>query len=255
MTDMRPAADRLRVDVVIRACRGAGGAFLPANFGPGQRRVRQADGEMRRCRKQASVPVAVLAAVALIMTSCTGSGNDLATAAPTGPSTAATSPATSTAPLVMSLMSTTAPATSMVPRRRANPVQDGFRLATQQIPTAAGQQSELSFRVSGPSGAPQTRFEEVHEKLMHVFVVRQDLNDFYHIHPTMAPDGTWSVPLTLRRPGPYRLVTDFVAVDEQNQPHPLVLEPTLNSPDPIHRSRCRHLPRGQRGRLRGARRR
>jgi hypothetical protein len=92
-----------------------------------------------------------------------------------------------------------------------------------QLPTVAGQQAELSFRITGPSGAPQTRFQVVHEHPMHVFVVRRDLSENYHLHPVMAPDGAWSLPLTLRRPGPYRLVADFVAVDEQNQPHPLVL--------------------------------
>lgn len=102
-------------------------------------------------------------------------------------------------------------------------VQNGYRLEGLRNPAAAGQRGELSFRIAGPSGAPQTRFKEAHTKLMHVFVVREDLTDFYHVHPSMAPDGTWSTPLTLRNPGPYRLVTDFVALDEQNQPNPLVL--------------------------------
>lgn len=239
MTDRRPAAGRRRVDVFIRACRAAGGTLLPVNCGPGRRRVRRADGEMRRCRQPAAVPVAVLAAVALMVTSCAGSGKDQATTAPTGPSTAATSPSGQHgAAGDESHEHDGAGHQHGASGGGLTPVQDGFRLATQQTPTAAGRQSELSFRISGPSGAPQTRFEEVHEKLMHVFVVRQDLSDFHHIHPTMAPDGTWSVPLTLRRPGPYRLVTDFVAVDDQNQPHPLVLGTDFElagpySPEPL----------------------
>ncbi|MEK8109242.1 hypothetical protein NKG94_40115 [Micromonospora sp. M12] len=36
---------------------------------------------------------------------------------------------------------------------------------------------------------------------MHLIVVRRDLTGYQHLHPTMAKDGTWSVPLTLAQPG------------------------------------------------------
>jgi hypothetical protein len=118
------------------------------------------------------------------------------------------------------------------------PVQNGFRLALLRAPSAAGQHGELSFRLTGPTGSAQTQFQVVHDKSMHVFFVRKDLGDYYHVHPVMAPDGTWSVPLTVRRPGPYRLVTDFAALDDQNQPHKLVLGSDAEiagpySPDPL----------------------
>ncbi|WP_136245644.1 hypothetical protein [Mycobacterium intracellulare] len=107
--------------------------------------------------------------------------------------------------------------------RGVTDVQDGYHLALLGAPTAAGGPGGLSFRITGPTGAAQTRFQLEQERLMHVYVVRADLTDFYHIHPDMAPDGTWSVPLTLSRPGPYHVVTEFVALDEQNQPHHLML--------------------------------
>ncbi|MDI3313152.1 MAG: hypothetical protein QJR12_02345 [Mycobacterium sp.] len=115
---------------------------------------------------------------------------------------------------------------------------DGFQLQLLRSPSEPGQQGELSFRITGPSGQPQTRFQVEQERLMHVYVVRKDLADFYHTHPDMTPDGTWSVPLTIRNPGPYRAFTEFVAVGEQNRPHHLVLGTDFEvagrySPEPL----------------------
>lgn len=109
-------------------------------------------------------------------------------------------------------------------------VQEGFRLTDVAGPAAPGRPETLSFRILDPSGAPQTRFEVEQTKLMHVYVVRTDLTDFYHLHPTMTPDGRWSVPLTLNRPGPYRVVTEFVAVTGDGMQRPFVLGSDLAVP-------------------------
>lgn len=111
--------------------------------------------------------------------------------------------------------------------------QDGFSLQLIHTPTAAGQAGgEVSLRIASTSGAPQTRFQLAQEKLMHAYVVRRDLADFYHLHPDMAADGTWSAPLTVSRPGPYRLVTEFAALDEQSRLHHLVLGTDFEVPGP-----------------------
>ncbi|AFM20503.1 hypothetical protein Mycch_5894 (plasmid) [Mycolicibacterium chubuense NBB4] len=111
--------------------------------------------------------------------------------------------------------------------------QDGFSLQLIQTPTAAGQAGgEVWMRIASTSGAPQTRFQLAQEKLMHVYVVRRDLADFYHLHPDMAADGTWSAPFTVSRPGPYRLATEFAAIDEQSRLHHLVLGTDFEVPGP-----------------------
>jgi hypothetical protein len=116
--------------------------------------------------------------------------------------------------------------------RGVTDTKDGFHLAMLGTPTVAGQQGQFSFRITGPSGAPQTRFQVDQEKLLHLYIVRADLTDYYHIHPAMAADGTWSVPVTINRPGPYHAVTEFVALDEQNQPHHLMLGANFVLPGP-----------------------
>ncbi|WP_028937474.1 hypothetical protein [Pseudonocardia spinosispora] len=68
----------------------------------------------------------------------------------------------------------------------------------------------FAFRILGPNGAPHTAFDIEHDKLMHLIVVRRDTTGFQHVHPQMAPDGTWTVPLTLPAGGSYRAFADFV---------------------------------------------
>jgi hypothetical protein len=69
--------------------------------------------------------------------------------------------------------------------------------------------SSLSFDIAGPDGRPVTRFDVEHEKRLHLVVVRRDGSHFQHVHPEMAPDGTWSVPLGLGQAGSYRVFADF----------------------------------------------
>lgn len=86
---------------------------------------------------------------------------------------------------------------------------DGLRLdlATPQLePGAAG---TLRFRILGADGRAVRGFDLEHERRMHVIVVRRDLTSFSHLHPQMAPDGTWSVPLRIDDPGTYRVLADF----------------------------------------------
>jgi hypothetical protein len=46
---------------------------------------------------------------------------------------------------------------------------------------------------------------------MHLVVARRDLSGFRHVHPAMAADGTWRIPLTFAAAGDYRVFADFQA--------------------------------------------
>ena len=67
----------------------------------------------------------------------------------------------------------------------------------------------LRFRVTDSTGAPVTDYVESHGRDLHLIVVRRDLTDYQHVHPTLDDAGTWSVPLELREAGEYRLLADF----------------------------------------------
>jgi len=88
--------------------------------------------------------------------------------------------------------------------------QDGYTLAPVTTNLPAGVEQAFRFVVAGPDGRPVTEYTEEHDKDLHLIVVRRDLSGFQHVHPTMAPDGTWSIPLTLPAAGDYRAFADFV---------------------------------------------
>ena len=86
---------------------------------------------------------------------------------------------------------------------------DGYTLDVLAAPARAGSPGELAFRVLGPTGAPVTAFTPSHDKPLHLILVRRDQSGFQHLHPVMAPDGTWRTTTTLAA-GDHRVFADFV---------------------------------------------
>jgi hypothetical protein len=83
-----------------------------------------------------------------------------------------------------------------------------FRATPPQIP--AGRDVTLEFRVLDPkNGRPVTRFEIVHEKLFHLFLVSYDLEFFAHLHPEMLASDWFRIRTKLPKAGAYRLLADF----------------------------------------------
>ena len=88
----------------------------------------------------------------------------------------------------------------------------GLTLVPSPTVFTAGKPQRLGFQITAAGGAPITTYAIVHDKPLHLVVVRRDLAGFQHLHPAMAPDGTWSIDLTLAEPGIYRMIADFTAV-------------------------------------------
>jgi hypothetical protein len=93
---------------------------------------------------------------------------------------------------------------------------DGYRLAPVTPSLSAGAATDFRFRILGPDGRPVTSFTPTHEKDLHLIVVRRDLSGFQHVHPVMAADGTWSIPLTVTTAGQYRVFADFQPAGRDN---------------------------------------
>jgi len=72
----------------------------------------------------------------------------------------------------------------------------------------AGAATPVSFRILGPAGRPGTAYDPTHDKKQHLIAVRRDLSGYQHVHPQLAGDGTWSIPLDLTA-GDWRLFADF----------------------------------------------
>ena len=88
--------------------------------------------------------------------------------------------------------------------------QDGYTLRLASATRPAGRDVPLRFTVTGPDGEPVAAYDVEHEKELHLVAVRRDLVGFQHVHPTRAPDGTWSTDLDLA-PGTWRVFADFAA--------------------------------------------
>ncbi|MEH0981931.1 hypothetical protein [Micromonospora sp. CPCC 205556] len=82
----------------------------------------------------------------------------------------------------------------------------------QPVDAPAGQ---FAFRISGPDGAPVTRYDVAHDKRMHLIVARRDLSGFRHVHPELDADGTWRVESPLGGPGLWRAFADFTPTGGQ----------------------------------------
>lgn len=96
--------------------------------------------------------------------------------------------------------------------------QDGFSLALDAATATAGPDRPLTFRIVAPDGRPVLDYVPQHERRLHLIVVRRDLREFRHVHPTLGADGTWRIAVGLT-PGAWRVFADF-------RPHgggPLVL--------------------------------
>ncbi|WBP85071.1 hypothetical protein [Kitasatospora cathayae] len=85
----------------------------------------------------------------------------------------------------------------------------GYSLQAGPEQLTAGQSADLSFTVRGPNGAPVTSYLTQHGKDLHLILVRTDLAGYQHVHPTLAADGSWHVPVTFPAAGAYRMVADF----------------------------------------------
>jgi hypothetical protein len=79
-----------------------------------------------------------------------------------------------------------------------------------------GEAHELGFAIETAAGVPVTEFDELHERRMHLIVVRRDGTEFRHLHPEMDAAGTWSVPVRFGEAGVYRAFADFSAGGEQH---------------------------------------
>jgi len=87
-----------------------------------------------------------------------------------------------------------------------------YGLAVESAGFVAGVSRPLRFTVRAPDGAVVTRFETVHDKQLHLIVLRTDLTGYQHLHPVLGPDGVWSAALALPSPGVWRIFADFATV-------------------------------------------
>lgn len=85
------------------------------------------------------------------------------------------------------------------------------------ITPEAGRSSTLVLSITNQKlGDPIKEFELIHDKLMHVIIVAEDLSYFAHIHPTFisgTDDATFTISHRFPESGKYKLWVDFKPKD------------------------------------------
>jgi hypothetical protein len=87
---------------------------------------------------------------------------------------------------------------------------DAYTIAPATFTATPGAPSTIAFRIVDRRGrVVRDGFEVEAERRLHLILVRRDFTGYQHLHPTEAPDGTWSTTATMPQPGVYRLFADF----------------------------------------------
>jgi hypothetical protein len=88
-----------------------------------------------------------------------------------------------------------------------------LKIITEPRAPKAGQKTKFKIAVYHPlSGDQVKQFADVHDRLFHFFIVSRDMKQFFHEHPTLEKDGTFSIEHVLPEAGQYMLFSDFMPI-------------------------------------------
>jgi hypothetical protein len=81
-------------------------------------------------------------------------------------------------------------------------------VSTEPAAIKPGEPAKLYLMIHDTTGAMVKDFETVHEKMLHLIIVRDGLGQFAHIHPEFDRAGNITATFTFPTPGKYRLYAD-----------------------------------------------
>jgi hypothetical protein len=87
--------------------------------------------------------------------------------------------------------------------------ESGFTLGNISAPASSGEAGKLSFSILNGAGLPVKDFDELHEKKLHLIILRQDTSGFKHVHPVLDDQGVWSLDWNWDKSGTYKVYADF----------------------------------------------
>jgi hypothetical protein len=88
-------------------------------------------------------------------------------------------------------------------------VAGGYSFVSARSTLPLDRPTAFTFRIVDGQGRPVRNVDLDGGVRVHLIVVRRDFAGYRHVHPTLRPDGSWTVPLTLTAPGAYRAFADF----------------------------------------------
>ncbi|WP_212843995.1 hypothetical protein [Catellatospora sp. IY07-71] len=99
---------------------------------------------------------------------------------------------------------------------------DGYLIQAVTLPARRGKAVPVAFRIHGPDGTPQTEYETLQTKLLHLYLVRDDMSGYQHLHPELTGD-TWTAKVDITDGGAYRFYAEFVPKGRDVAGHPTTL--------------------------------
>lgn len=99
---------------------------------------------------------------------------------------------------------------------------DGYLMRAVTLPTGRGPARKVAFRILAPDGNPLTDYELVQTKLLHLYVLRDDLSGYRHLHPELIGDA-WVTTLNVDDGGSYRIYAEFTPKSRAGLGHPTTL--------------------------------
>ncbi|GIH04628.1 hypothetical protein Rhe02_26950 [Rhizocola hellebori] len=99
---------------------------------------------------------------------------------------------------------------------------EGYLIRPAAVPTARGKDIPFAFHILRPDGQILSDYETVQERMLHLYLVRDDMSGFQHLHPTLSA-GQWSTQVTIDDGGPYRFYAEFTPKGRSVLGHPIVL--------------------------------
>lgn len=87
----------------------------------------------------------------------------------------------------------------------------GAMLMVQTVPKALkpGESSTLKLMIHDADGSMVREFDVIHDKLAHLIMVRDGLDEFAHIHPEVDRQGNMTATHAFPKAGKYRLFVDY----------------------------------------------
>ena len=98
----------------------------------------------------------------------------------------------------------------------------GYQLVPVTLPTARADRAPVAFRIVGPDGSPVAGYAVAQAVPLHLYVVREDLSGYQHLHPSRVAD-TWNATVRVPDGGVYRLYAEFVPAELAGARNPIVL--------------------------------
>lgn len=97
----------------------------------------------------------------------------------------------------------------------------GYLMRPVTLPAARGEAVPIAFQILGPDGLPLERYETVQTKQLHLYLVRDDMSGYQHLHPELS-QAIWRTTAAVLDGGSYRLYAEFTPPG-WNTGHPIIL--------------------------------